>query len=242
MTAPHGERKHAKYSPSGMERIVACPGSVKLSEGMPEKTSAAAMEGTRCHEVLERLLKKRPITDPEKVSNEMFGHAKTAADFIRNTWYVSTRAHLMVESRVSLSFIHPEFWGSLDAAVVEHFGTLTVFDLKYGVHHVSPVRNLQLVCYALGVANQFDWCFKKVKLTIIQPRARGYDGPTFWELDIPSLKKYIAVFQEAIEKAEKQPDVFVEGDWCWFCKAKTKCPLKQEERLGKVRQAFSKPL
>jgi len=48
---------HAKLSPSAAERWMTCPGSVPLSIGMPDKTSAYAEEGTQAHELAERMLK-----------------------------------------------------------------------------------------------------------------------------------------------------------------------------------------
>ena len=41
--------KHAKLSPSSAETWMVCPGSVILSEGLPEVTSKAANEGTAAH-------------------------------------------------------------------------------------------------------------------------------------------------------------------------------------------------
>lgn len=59
---------HAKLSPSAAERWMTCPGSVVLSEGMPEKTSAFAEEGTQAHALAEMLLNNTP-----GVMNTSFG-------------------------------------------------------------------------------------------------------------------------------------------------------------------------
>lgn len=235
----HKDRAHAKLSASGAERYFACPGSVALSEGLPDKSSAAAQEGTRCHEVLERIQRGMPYTDL-KPTPEMVGHAKSAAQYIsRIHERAGKHSPLLIEEKVSLSFIHPEMFGTLDSAVVEHFGTLDILDFKYGSHQVSPVENLQLLFYSLGVAHANDWNFKKVRLTVIQPRARGYDGPVFWEIGILKLKEYVGVFRKAVKRVSEEPDTYNEGGWCHFCKAKTICPLKREARLEKAKYAFS---
>ncbi len=234
----HANRAHAKYSASGFERIVACPGSVELSEGLPDKSSAAALAGTRCHEVLERILRGQSYRELSP-TDEMIVHANHAAQFIEANYEDSARhSELLIETRVSLAFIHPEAFGTLDAAVVEHFGTLDILDFKYGTHLVNPKENYQLLFYALGVAHAHHWNFKRVRLSIIQPRARGYQGPAFWELGITALKNYVDFFRSTIERAEAAPDVFAEGEHCFFCKAKKICPLKQQAKSEKARAVF----
>ena len=47
---------HAKCSPSSMTRILACPGCVKACEGLPDKTSTYAMEGSIAHHLAETCL------------------------------------------------------------------------------------------------------------------------------------------------------------------------------------------
>ena len=45
--------EHARLSASSSARWLACPPSVKLTEGMPEKESEWAAEGTEAHRVAE---------------------------------------------------------------------------------------------------------------------------------------------------------------------------------------------
>ena len=52
----HKEGVHAKCSPSSMTRILACPGCVKACEGLPDKTSTYAMEGSIAHYLAETCL------------------------------------------------------------------------------------------------------------------------------------------------------------------------------------------
>ena len=42
---------HAKLSASGAHRWLACPGSVKAEDGIPDVTSTFAQEGTAAHEL-----------------------------------------------------------------------------------------------------------------------------------------------------------------------------------------------
>jgi hypothetical protein len=148
-------------------------------------------------------------------------------------------AEVMVETRIYLKFIHEEMFGTFDGAILDHFGTLHVFDFKYGAGHaVSPKDNLQMIFYALGLAYKYQWNFKTVKLWIIQPRIKGYSGPVYWEISIEVLRSYVPKFQEAVWRVENDPK-FKEGAWCHWCKAKSICPLKVETKKEKAREIFS---
>lgn len=228
-------RAHSKFSASGAERWFNCPGSVELSEGQPDKSSKWAEEGTLAHEVLEYTM-LREIGHPAsidkeypkgKVTIEMRDYGRAATKFIVDRWRKLPDSGIKVETRIYLKFIHPEMFGTFDSAILDYFGTLHVFDYKYGAGHaVSPTKNLQMIFYGIGMAFKYHWNFKNVRLWIIQPRIKGYDGPTFWDVPTFELKKYVDIFESKVEQVEKFPNKFAEGPWCWWCKAKAICPLK----------------
>lgn len=236
--AGHSQRAHSKFSASASERWFACPGSVELSEGLPDKSSPWAEEGTRAHEVLEAMMcitlseaKKTP-QDPgwfEIIRNapeEMIAHGKRAANFIFDLADKHDSPDIHVETRIYLDFIHQEMFGTFDGGVVELFGTLHVFDYKYGAGvFVSPVENLQMIFYGIGLAAKYQWNFKRVRLWIIQPRVKGYDGPLFWDLTTEELFSYVDKFREAVDRVLNNP-FFAEGSHCHWCRAKSICPIK----------------
>ena len=233
------ERKHSKFSASASVRWFNCSGSVALSEGLPDTTSPAADEGIRAHKIYEKLLLR------ELFAREVMGADALMLEYVRgaanHTLEIFKKAHeavLLVEQRVSLSFIHPEAFGTLDASVIEHFGILDIFDLKYGLTYVSPINNLQFIFYALAVAFEYNWNFKRIRMWTLQPRVKGFDGYVFWEITIQELRKYEEVFKRAVDRVEKHPTKYTEGDWCWFCKAKKICPLKTEGRNDKAKNVF----
>ncbi len=249
----HQERAHSKFSASGAERWFNCPGSVALSEGVPDKETEWSKEGTLAHELLENILRVMILAGSTKVfypqasrqfTKEMIHHGTNAANFIMGLYAKTPGSEVMVETRIYLSFIHPEMFGTFDGAVVDHFGTLHVFDYKYGAGHaVSPVKNLQMIFYGIGLAHKYGWNFKRVRLWIYQPRIKGYDGPIFWELSILELKAYVDDFKRAVDRVEENPNEYNEGSWCHWCKAKSKCPLKNEARLERAINIFqSAPL
>jgi hypothetical protein len=253
MSAPQGERKHSKYGASGSERWEKCPGSVALSEGIPSKDTPWSLEGTKAHEVLETVLRAEISGNDgaavmeasailEDTPQEMIFYAQHATDMIMKQHELAPGSDVLVETRILLDFIHPEAFGTFDAAVVDHFGTLNVFDYKYGAGHaVSATENMQMAFYGVGLAHKYDWNFKRVRLWIIQPRIRGYDGPTFWELPTMELKtKWVDRFRRAVDRVEKEPNTYVEGGHCHWCSGKKVCPLKTEARLDKAKAIFGK--
>jgi hypothetical protein len=254
----HAERKHSKFSASGSERWFNCPGSVALSEGMPSKDSIWSIEGTKAHETLEKILRhcaakgqflgaKIPshiMTVPGQ-TKDMLHYGNHAAGVILGNHWKTPGSELLVETRISLDFIHPAAFGTFDGAVVDHFGTLHVYDYKYGAGHaVSPGTpkdpNLQMAFYGLGLAYRYDWNFKRVRLWIIQPRIRGYTGPTFVEMTIADLRGVWApTFKKAVRRVEREPKTYVEGSWCHWCNAKSICPLKRQAKAKSMRDAFA---
>ncbi len=176
---------------------------------------------------------------PKTVPLDMIRHATNAANFILGVGKNSPGSLSLVETRIHLTFIHPEMFGTFDGAVVDHFGTLHVFDFKYGKTVVDPRENLQMLFYGIGLAHKYDWNFKRARLWIIQPRIRGYDGPVFWEISISELKEYVRVFKRMVKRVLENPTEYKEGPHCHWCKAKSRCPLKNEGRITKAKAVFA---
>lgn len=172
-----------------------------------------------------------------KVPDAMMNHGVDAANFILSK-ADKADAQALAEVRVYLKFVHEEMFGTFDGAILDHFGTLHIFDYKYGVKAVSAKENLQMIFYAMGLAYLYNWNFKNVRLWIIQPRVKGYNGPTFWDMSVKELRAYVPLFKEAVERVETSPDLN-EGDWCHWCKAKAICPLKTSAKLDQARLLFS---
>lgn len=239
----HSERKHSKFAASASERWLNCSGSVELCEGLPEKSSIWAEEGTRAHECLEdfltQLIKGGNIyLESASFPRDMKDHCRKAAIFIYTLYLSLPDAEILVETRIFLDFIHKEMFGTFDSGIIDLFGTLHVIDFKFGAGiPVSVKENLQMIFYAIGLAHRYKWNFKRVRMWIIQPRIKGYDGPTFWEITTEELMGYIEIFQAGVKRVENTP-IFKEGSWCHWCKAKSICPLKQKGKLEKAEKVF----
>lgn len=231
-----------------------CPGSVSLSEGIVQKPSVWAQEGTEAHEVLESFMMAEIDWCPETEQklhdilkgkpHEMIEHARNATRFITDLHTLNRGSEIQVETRISLPFIHEAMFGTFDGAVIDHFGTLHVFDYKYGAGvPVSPGTlknpNLQMSFYGMGLAHAHQWNFKNVRLWIIQPRVAGYEGPLYLEMRTEQLQSMVEVFRSGVRRVENNPDEYVEGSHCHWCPAKSICPLKREMKNDKARSIFS---
>lgn len=64
MTEAHIHRAHAKLAPSAAKRWMSCPGSIRMSEGIPNTSSVFAAEGSAAHELCAHCLETgdRPET------------------------------------------------------------------------------------------------------------------------------------------------------------------------------------
>jgi len=216
---------HAKLSASGAHRWIACPGSVKAEEGLPDKTSSFAEEGTVAHDIAERALRlgfncdtlcDRP--DLEHIADP----AQVYVDYVR----ALPGKLRFIETRVDFSEWVPGGFGTADAIVIEEdSATLHIADLKFGKGvRVDAQNNPQAMLYALGAYSMFSFLheIERVKIAIVQPRI---DNISEWEISVHDLLKWGEVARAAAEATAQPNAKRVPGEkQCRFCKAKATCP------------------
>lgn len=258
--------EHATYSASGSERWLSCPGSVALSElAPPERESVYAQEGTLAHECLEffnrniyKDFSKLRRMVASKYPEEMIDHAIDAATWIRAE-LDSCLGEFAAEQRVDSSvFTAPDQFGTLDAAILDHFGDrLTIVDYKYGAGiAVDPEGydgegNSQLVYYALALSHMHNHQFGNIRLVVIQPRAFHPSGKTIREftMTLEQLRAWEITFQQGVADCKKatlmivnEPEtalqqksaIFNEGKWCRFCNAAPICPALKKNAMAQA--------
>lgn len=267
MTA-HTQRAHARLAPSAAYRWIACPGSVALSEGIPDEASSYAAEGTAAHELAAHCLEKgfppsgylgsvidiSGLTPGERFNNrvlvdnvsrfevteEMVEAVEVYLDHVKGLCGPAG-FELDIEQRLDMRHIHPEIYGTGDAVVYQHdTGWLHVIDFKYGKGvAVSPEANPQLMLYGAGAARRYhNRKLAGVTLHIVQPRAAGVPVKT-WETDYLDLMDS-EIDLGAAAKATEAPDApFNAGDWCRFCKAAAVCPTLRERSRNLALSEFA---
>lgn len=220
---------HAKLGASGSHRWTACPGSVKAEEGIEEKRSAFADEGTAAHELAELVLTKGGDchswvgkalieNNAHSVDQEMADYVQVYVDYVK-----SISGSHEYEQRVEFTDWVPEGFGTADALVVQGT-TLYVIDLKYGKGvPVSAVENTQGILYALGAVADYDLVheIKSVVIVIVQPRMDSISEWTITKEELLRWGEWLAQRAEAA-LADDAPRVAGEKQ-CRFCRAKPTC-------------------
>lgn len=230
--------KHALLSPSAAHRWMNCTAAPLLEKDVEDKGSTFAEEGTLAHAYCAKKLKEflGLSVDEEKAeiaqlneqyhSGEMDEYTDTYKTIVLekfNAARAKTKdAQLLVEVKLDFSHYVPDAFGTSDAIIIAD-GVMEVIDFKYGKGvKVSAVENPQMMIYALGAWDlfNFEYDIRKVRMTIVQPRI---DNLSEFELDAADLINWAVdelqpKANEAYAGGKQKP-----GNWCQFCKVKPNC-------------------
>ena len=197
---------HARLGASSSKRWMNCPGSVQLSEGMPDKTSIFAMEGTAAHELGEMVIASQlklqggspfdhvgthiPVEgDGGEVSLILVTEEMaTAVDvLVKHVWdrydallEEDPDAEIFLERTFDLAPLSPPepMFGTADITIwCPTLKHLEVIDYKHGQGVIVEVEeNSQLMMYGLGAAVSQGQVPATIRVTIVQPRVEHPDG------------------------------------------------------------------
>lgn len=241
---------HARFAPSSAHRIHDCPASLLLNEQEPDREIFEAAEGTVAHHVAEICARMR--RDPEEFLGMTFDSGDLDADYDEEQHsskgfaitvddemvqgvgeYLDRIMNLpgdhYVETRVNISpwCPIPDQFGTCDHAAATH-KKLIITDLKYGRVQVDAPQNKQLVMYALGFINEYDWLydFDEVIIRIAQPRLDHFD---VW---ITSKAELLAIGEKIKQRfalaLEPNPPFGPSEKACRFCKVNYKCKANHD--------------
>jgi hypothetical protein len=232
----HKERAHARLSASRIQRVMDCPGSVRLEALMPyEPAGEAAAIGTHIHELSEKLLRGEELDSPD-LNPDHVAMAQEYATFI-NTLVENPRKKLIeVNLDAGLKSLHPALGGTADAILVDG-NHLHVADLKTGRVLVEAENNKQLMTYALGAMRQLN---APVDITctmhIFQPRA----GHSKWTVQGVDLVNHGHDLVHAANLAlSPNAPTNPSPDACKYCRAKTICPSMRQKVQDNARKDFA---
>lgn len=223
---------HARLSPSSAEQWINCPGSVQLQECYPESDDGVeAKDGDLCHLTAARLL--NGFEPPSEATPEILDAARYYESVVREVTGAMTPK--MVETRVDLPQVHPDCWGTPDAAFMA-LDALHVWDLKYGWGIVEVYNNWQLMLYALGVLALIPGSRpQRVVLHIVQPRPYHPDGHhRQWEVPYTRLLEAQAIARISAEAALSPEPHCLTGKHCKHCSALLHCDAARAVSLAVI--------
>jgi hypothetical protein len=232
----HKVRAHARLSASRIDRVMSCPGSVRLEELMPyQDAGPAAAIGTAIHELSDRILKGEEIDNPD-IDPEHLEMAQAYATFV-NTLVENPRKRMIeVNVDAGLKSLHHALGGTADAVLVDG-DHLHVVDLKTGRVLVEAQDNKQLLTYALGVMRMLNAPASiTCTMHIYQPRA----GHSKWTVSGTDLISHghalLAAANLALtDNAPTNPSTSA----CKYCKAKPICPSMRQKVQDNARKEFA---
>lgn len=213
--------EHARLSPSGSKKWLACPGSITLEAAFPDESSTYSDKGTAMHTVAKMCLTehwqaskaigtKVHVHNPGELTRvvvfteEMADETQNYVDTVR---FMAIGNLLLVEKRVDYSNWCgvPDQFGTADAIVLieirpgEH--ELVVIDLKTGYFRVNPEENSQGLCYALGALNLFEMSHNIVQVRIgIYQESHG--GLREWTCSMDDLMAFADKLKGAAMRVE----------------------------------------
>lgn len=244
---------HALLSPSSASRWLNCTAAPRLEADMPDVSSGFAVEGTLAHAYCAKKLKtflglptdledKEIATLAEYHTGEMDEYTDTYASIVIEKYNaaraITPDAQLLVETRLDFSEHIPDSFGTADAIIIAD-GTMDVIDFKYGKGvSVSAFKNPQMQIYALGAYDKFSFEYRidRVRMTIIQPRI---DNLSDYELSVSDLMAWTdEVLTPRAQEAFSGQGTQTPGEWCRFCKVKSRCRALAEQSL---KTALEKP-
>ena len=230
---------HALLSPSAAHRWINCAAAPRLEEGIEDKGSDYAAEGTLAHAYCAKKLKEYIglPTDGEQEeiaalnepyhTGEMDEYTDTYKVIVLEKYNAARAAtpdaQLLVETRLDFTDYIPEAFGTADAIIIAD-GVMEVIDFKYGKGvKVSAEANQQMMIYALGAYTRFafEYRIERVRMTIVQPRI---DNLSEYELSVSELMRWTdETLRPAAIAAYKGDGPQNPGEWCRFCKVKNQC-------------------
>ena len=237
---------HALLSPSSASRWLNCTAAPHLEADMPDVSSGFAVEGTLAHAYCAKKLKTflgLPTEHEDKEIAELADYHTGEMDEYTDAYativiekYNAARAitpdaQLLVETRLDFSEHIPDSFGTADAIIIAD-GTMDVIDFKYGKGvSVSAFKNPQMQIYALGAYDKFSFEYRidRVRMTIIQPRI---DNLSDYELSVSDLMAWTdEVLTPRAREAFSGKGTQTPGEWCRFCKVKSRCRALANQSL-----------
>ena len=228
--------EHAKYSPSKLERVLACPGSVRLIEALirnnnvpkESKPSSYALHGTRLHNYVHNVALKGThiLNDLDPVDKGLVIECLDYIDMLVKG-LGHTNYSLQSEVRVSLErWGLPEIWGTADKVLIDGRNLhVDIVDWKFGSGVlVNAKENPQLMAYAAGAIG-WPTPYNTITLHVFQP---AIDHVSSFNMFTEELYEWVhGTLAVGIGKCmSKDPAINPGVEQCRWCEAANHCDTR----------------
>lgn len=229
---------HARLSASAAHRWMNCPGSVKLSEGLPNPPTIHSATGTCAHSIAAECLEKpaapadflgeKFMVDGFEIvcDQEMVDVINLYLSEIESDAQPGDESWVEMPLLEALQTVDPDMGGTADYVryrpSTKH---LRVMDFKYGAGmYVGADDNSQLKIYALGAMIAVQRPVSAVEVVVVQPRYEGDRPVRSWVFPVDEVLDFLAGVRDAAESTRSDNAKLASGDWCGFCPARRTCP------------------
>lgn len=224
----HTERAHSWLSPSGMKPIYyGCVAKPFEEKDCPDTSGKAADEGTLAHEWVSHWLDNNQPMPSQPCPEHLEDQAKAYVEFVHSLLDHSVPSKLIVEAKFVI-FDRLDISGHVDT-IVDNQEHIYVCDFKSGRTYVDAKHNIQMLNYALGYLATLENVAPETRvfLAIFQ-----YGKPSWYETTAGYILTDFAEHmwtQAALAKDLYQEELspkqehYTAGDWCQWCKVRTKC-------------------
>jgi superfamily II DNA or RNA helicase len=231
-STPHGERKHARSSPSKLKNLEICPSYVG-EDGPPHPVT---LRGTAMHEALET--GSDAALDPaDPVTGERLNTERDLVTMVReyieaekSAYGITTtldEQHLKTHDPDVQGFVDRVMFSARDA---QGKRKAYIRDYKFGYNVVDhPKINPQAIAYTVGTFLKWP-DVEEVNFSFMIPRCDAILEHTFTRADLPELKLRISTIAERVRKlAGKERNPVTEN--CLYCGEKATCPALHAKAL-----------
>ena len=236
-----------KARPSGLARIIACPGSLRACANAPawmddEGDNTVREEGTACHHFAHQSITTgTKFKYGDKAPNGYEYDADMEKAIAEYRQYLDTwpEHHSVTQAFLEQTLPIPGVGeGTPDAqGLGTHQGQHCIYiaDLKYGYRIVEAFPNYQLIAYLMGIAVWYGLSIADIWacFTIVQPRRWHRAGTTrTWYVHGSQLQPYIDLIINAVSLSMQDNTPLKPGKHCSYCPARAQCTAARDIALG----------
>jgi hypothetical protein len=230
--------EHATFGSSTAKRTNNCPAWVELSQGIPNRESQAARDGTITHSIIEEWLLADPADGMQvTVEGAEADHIELASDLMDAIEATMAKYSITEYEPEVRATVAEDIFGTIDFVALTADNILILGDVKSGRGFQVEAENNDQILFAAWAMRHISNCYDLVEKAdalqgiIWQPGRDGGIQTKEWAFTWGDVATWGENHIEQIAKARKGGQTPNPGDHCAFCPAAFKCPAKTGDAL-----------